>query len=161
MPKTAQSTDAEARAQLAAIGLNLDGPALDLPARPEHVVPERSVTLAPEGADPRTMPVTDIVFDPALLDGFPSLEGEGLAAASRHVFALYKSHGRNKDRNSLLHRRIGEFIAQVRRSRETGVPHVKEQVRRTGKQRDLLALLAEHGINSVDDLASLLSQDGA
>lgn len=156
MPK--QDTDTEARAQLAALGLNLDGGALDAPIT---TTPQPVTVTVPEGADPRTMPVSDIVFDPALLDGFPSLEGEGLAAASRHVFALYKSHGRNKDRNSLLHRRIGEFIAQVRRSRQSGVPHVKETVRRTGKQRDLLALLAEHGITSVDDLTAMLSQDEA
>ena len=152
MPKT----DTEARAQLAALGLNPDAPTLDMPARPEHTTTKREAVLAPEGADPRSMPVTDIVFDPALLDGFPSLEGEGLAAASRHVFALYKSHGRNKDRNSLLHREIGLFITRTRRSRETGTPHVKDAVRKGKKQTDLLALLSEHGITSVDDLAALL-----
>lgn len=143
-------TDVE-RAQVAALGLNPDAPAFGV------VAPEvKGVMLAPEGTDPRAMPVTDIVFDPALLDGFPSLEGEGLAAASRHVFALYKSHGRNKDRNSLLHSEIGKFITRVRRSRESGTPHVKEQVRKGKKGNDLLALLAEHGISSVEDMKALL-----
>ena len=154
MPKTKSLPETD-RAQIAAIGLNPDAPAFGV-VQPTKT---KAVRLAPEGVDPHTMPVTDIVFDPALLDEFPSLEGDGLAAASRHVFALYKSVGRNKDRNSLLHREIGLFIQRVRRSRETGTPHVKQEVRKTKKQRDLLALLAEHGITSVADLQAALGGD--
>jgi hypothetical protein len=102
------------------------------------------------------MPVSDIVFDPALLDGFPSLEGDGRADAARYVFGLYKSHGRNKDRNRRLHDEIGLFILRVRRSRETGTEHVKDKVKASKPQRDLLALLAEHGITSVEDLNNAL-----
>jgi len=153
MSKTKTVTEAE-RAQIAALGLNPDAPAFGEVAKPE--AKKRKVVLAPEGVDPRTMPVTDIVFDPALLDDFPSLEGQGLRAASTYVFEQYKSLGRNKDRHSLLHREIGLFITRVRRTRETGTPHVKEQVRKGKKQADLLALLAEHGIASVDDLTAAL-----
>lgn len=154
MPKTKTVTEDE-RAQIAALGLNPDAPAFgEVVAKPD--AKRKQPVLAPEGVDPHMMPVTEIVFDPALLDDFPSLSGDGLAAASRHVFALYKSPGRNKDRNSLLHREVGLFISRVRRSRETGTPHVKEQVRQGSKQRDLLALLAEHGIKSVDDLTAAL-----
>ena len=156
MSKSKTKVSKDERAQLAALGLNPDAPAFG--AVPASESKKRQPVLAPEGVDPHTMAVTDIVFDPALLDEFPSLEGDGLAAASRHVFALYKSPGRNKDRNSLLHREIGLFIQRVRRSRKDGVPHVKEQVRRTGKQRDLLALLAEHGITSVEDLKTMLGE---
>lgn len=155
MSKKKSLTDQE-QAQVAALGLNPDAPAFGAVPKPA-----KQVALAPEGLDPHTMPVTDIVFDPALLDEFPSLSGDGLAAASRHVFALYKSPGRDKDRNSLLHREVGLFITRVRRSRETGVPHVREQVRKTSKQRDLLAVLAEHGITSIDDLERMLGEEQA
>ena len=152
MSKTKNVTEQE-RAQIAALGLNPDAPAFGV------VMPERKkakAVLAPEGVDPHLMDVSDIVFDPALLDDFPSLEGQGRAAATRYVFDLYKSPHKNKDRHRRLQDEIGLFILRVRRSRESGVPHVKEQVRKTGKQRDLLALLAEHGITSVDDLAAAL-----
>ena len=128
MSKTKNVTEQE-RAQIAALGLNPDAPAFGV------VMPERKkakAVLAPEGVDPHLMDVSDIVFD------------------------LYKSPHKNKDRHRRLQDEIGLFILRVRRSRESGVPHVKEQVRKTGKQRDLLALLAEHGITSVDDLAAAL-----
>lgn len=168
MPKTKHKTeDAKARAALAAISPSLAA-ALDTDERMDEAVEviaapaaapvtstKRQPVLAPEGVDPHTMPVTEIVFDPALLDDFPDLKA-GLKAASDHVFALYRSPGKDKERHSLLHSRIGSFISQVRRSRQSGVQHVKEQVRRTSDQRDLLALLAEHGIQSVDDLQRTL-----
>lgn len=155
MPK--QKDDTEARAQLAAItGLDLDAPALDMPERPAHTTEQRQPVLAPEGVDPHSMPVTDIEFDPALLDGFHDLAGQR-KQASDHVFGFYRDpRGRNKDRHSLLHSRIGKFIEQVRSSRRTGTPYVKDTVRRSGDQRDLLALLAGHGITSIDDLTTLL-----
>lgn len=152
MPKTNE----EARAQLVALGLNPDSTALDAPAKAGP-----TVRLAPEGVDPRMMPVSDIEFDPALLDDFPSLEGQGFAAASRHVFDLYKSSFKNTDRHRRLHDEIGLFIQRVRRSRETGTEHVKHKVKSTKKQRDLIALLAEHGIESVDDLRVVLTKEEA
>ena len=146
----------EDRAALMALGLNPDAPALDtIPARQPTAQPT-TVALAPEGVDPHAMPVSDIVFDPVLLDGFPDLTGQGRAAATRYVFDLYKSRGRNKDRNRRLQDEIGLFILRVRRTRETGTEHVKGKIRKGKKQSDLLALLAEHGITSVEDLAATL-----
>lgn len=112
------------------------------------------VILAPVDGDPHSMPVDDIVFDPAMLDQFPSLDGEGMNDASRYVFALYKSTGRNKERNSLLHRRISTFITTVRRSRQTG-GLVTETVKTTKPQRDLAALLASQNVTD-GDLAEAL-----
>lgn len=161
MSETTMS-DEQRQAFLAGLGLRPNAPTLEEPAKPASHTPRPAGTpkLAPKGVDPHTMPVADIVFDPALLDGFPSLEGEGFAAASRHVFAFYKSPGRNKDRHSLLHRRIGEFINQVRRARETGTGHVREKVKTTKTQRDLAAFLAEHDVSEAD-LAALIRQKGA
>jgi hypothetical protein len=48
------------------------------------------VALAPQGVDPRTMDVDEIVFDPALLDRFPSLNGEGMNRRPVPVLALQK-----------------------------------------------------------------------
>lgn len=161
--KTVKTEDAKAREALAAISPQfaaaLDGDlGVATQGNAEAERKRKQPVLAPAGVDPHTMPVTDIVFDPALLDDFPDLKG-GLKAASDHVFAQYRSPGKDKERHSLLHSRIGSFISQVRRSRQSGVPHVKQEVRRTAKQRDLLALLAEHGITSVDDLQSALGGD--
>lgn len=153
-------TDAERKEFLASIGLNPDAPGLvaevatEAPAKSKSKA-DASVRLAPEGMDPRAMSVSDIVFDPRLLDDFPSLEGAGMSAASRHVFDLYKSHGRNKDRNSLLHRKITEFIGAVRRERATG-GLVKEKVKATKEQRELANLLAAKGLTA-EDLANLLN----
>lgn len=150
-------TDTDARAHLTALGLNPDAAALDhQPAQPAAQPAGKQVPLAPQGIDPHTMPVTDITFDPALLEGFDLSSPEGRRAASAHVFGLYKSYGRNKDRNSLLHREVGLFINRVRRTQETGTEHVKEQVRKGAPQRELLALLAEHGISTVEDLKGAL-----
>lgn len=153
-------TDDERKEFLADLGLNPNAPALaaDVPAEASPKASKgkggKEVRLAPDGVDPRAMPVSDIVFDPHLLDGFPSLEGEGMSAASRHIFGLYKSHGRNKDRNSLLHRKITEFIGQVRRERATGGV-VKEKVKATKEQREIANLLAAKGL-TLADLAALL-----
>jgi hypothetical protein len=152
-----KKSQTEARQQLAALGLNPDAPALDIPAMPERPAPtSKQPVLAPKDVDPHTMPVSEIEFDPALLDQFPSLEGSGMAAASRYVFSLYSSKGKNKDRNRRLHDEIGLFIQRVRRSRETGTTHVKDKVRAGKGGRDLLAYLSEHGIESLDDLEGAL-----
>jgi hypothetical protein len=153
MPKT-KTVDAEARAQIAALGLNPDAPAFGAVA-PTTAPDAPTVPLAPEGVDPHTMPVADLVFDPRLLDDFPSLDNRvGRPAAARYLFDLYKypRSATSKDRNRRLQDEIGLFIIRVRRTRESGTTHVKDQVRQTAKQRDLLALLAEHGIQSIDDL---------
>lgn len=161
--------DTQRREFLASLGLNPDAPGLAdaPPAMAAEVTPatpttptvsatpaSRGVVLAPAGVDPHTMPVSDIVFDPRLLDGFPDLDGVGMAEASRHIFAAYRSPGRNRERNSHLHVRIGQFIAQVRRSRATG-GHVRVAVNAGRAQRDLAALLAAKGLTAADLVALL------
>lgn len=108
------------------------------------------VPLAPEGVDPRTMPVTDIVFDERLLDGF-DLDTQ-LREVADHVFAFYKSPTKNKDRNSLLWREVGLFIQRVKRERATG-GFVKEKVKTTKTDRDLAAVIAKAGITPAELIA--------
>lgn len=146
-------TDAERRAEIAAkTGLNLDGPALV--QRPERLAMQpANITWAPEGVDPHMMAVTDIVFTEAMVEQFADLSPRGRNAASAYLFQAYKSYGRNKDRNSLLHRMIGEFLAGVHRSRETGGGFVKDKIR-------LANTLAEHGITE-DKLAEFLAWKAA
>jgi len=145
---TTTHTDEERREFLLAHNLNPDAPALK--------GKRKKVVLDPHGRDPRLLPVEEIVLDAHLLDDFPSLAGDGLAAASAHVFALYKSYGRNKDRNGALHRRITTFITNTRRERETG-GLVKEKVKTTKEERDLAQLLASQGITA-KDLAGMLHE---
>lgn len=116
---------------------------------PKHEPIRATAALAPPGVDPHMMPVDEIVFDPALLDQFPSLSGDQMNEASRYVFSLYKSYGRNKERNSLLHRRISTFITNTRRSRQTG-GMVTETVKTTRDQRDIAAILASQGASPED-----------
>lgn len=144
----------EARIEfLAGLGIGTESTALA--AQIEQGAPANTATLAAAGVDPHAMPVSEIVFDTALLDAFPVLTGEGMNMASAHVFGLYKSHGRNKDRNSLLHRRITEFIGQVRRERNTG-GLVKERVAATKDQRELAEIIAATGLTAAD-LAALIN----
>ena len=141
-------TDAQRIEFLASLGLNQSTPAKLAPSAPS----------AP-GGDLHTTPAAEIVFDPALLDGFPELSGDGLRAASAHVFNLCKSPTKDKDRHSLLHRRITEFIGQTKLSRATG-GHVKEKITTTREQRDLAALIAAKGI-TVADLVAMLDASKA
>jgi hypothetical protein len=161
---TETKTDAERVEFLASLGLSPEAPALVVaetrtaPAKP-YTAPAAGVVLAPDGVDPHTMPVTDIVFDARLLDGFPTLTGDGIKAASDYVFSLYKSKGRNKDRHSLLHSRITKFIGQVRQNRDTG-GYVKDQVKATKEERDLAAIIAATGITAADLAAMLTALKG-
>jgi hypothetical protein len=151
-------TDAARQEFLAGLGLNPAAPALveDAPAKQFHAA--GTARLMPTGLDPHAMPVADIVFDDRLLDGFPDLTGPGLKAASDHVFAQYRSPGKDRDRHSLLHRRITEFIGRVRRSRATG-GYVQEQIKASKEQRDIAALLAAKGMTVTDLVALLQSQE--
>lgn len=159
MSKT-KSTDERAEF-LSGLGLNAGAGGLaDMPAKITSAVthvatPSKTVTLAPPGVDPRMMAVDDIVFDDHLLDQFPSLEGDGLRAASDYVFSLYKSYGKNKERNAPLHRKITSFITLTRRNRETG-GMVKEKVKTSKPERDMAALLASQEVG-VSDLAEALA----
>lgn len=153
-------TDDERREMLAGLGLNPDAPALV--AKPEKKGKHKpkaetgeAITLAPPGVDPHTMPVEDIVLDPRLLDDYHSLAfNEQGADAARYIFSLYKSQGRNKERNGALQRKISSFITQTRRNRETG-GMVKEKITSTKEQRDNAALLASANVSS-SDLAEAL-----
>lgn len=157
-------TEKERKDFLASLGLNPDAPALVSEVAP--VAPARAhrgtATSADEDCVRRTTPAADIVFDPSLLSDFSSLDGANMSAASRHLFDLYKSPHKDKERHALLHRRIGEFIQQVRRSRQTGglVPAegTTEKVKATREQRDIAALLAAKGLTAAD-LAALLAKE--
>lgn len=132
---------------LMSLGLNADGPALTK-AHTESPVPV--------GVDPHTMPVSDIVFDPSLLDGF-SLPSDRRQAAD-HIFALYKSPAKG-DRNKLLWAEIGKFITKVMDQRKSG-GLIKEKVKATAEERALAKILASQGITA-EDLAALIQSKGA
>jgi len=136
-------TDAERRQFLAGLNLNPDAPALERMERPAAKPLPDGIQWAPEGIDPHAMPVTDVAFDPAMVEQFADLSPRGRSAAARFLFEQYKSLGRNKDRNSLLHRCIGEFLAKVHRDRETGGSFVKDKIR-------LANTMAEHGVTEAD-----------
>lgn len=148
-------TEEQRRDMLAGLGLDPDAPALvagkgtTKVKKAKHVEhDDDEIVLAPPGVDPRSMAVEDIVFDPRLLDEFTTL---GFAQqgrdASRKIFDLYRSYGRDKDRNGALNRKITSFITATRRNRETG-GLVTESIASTKEQRDLAALLASTGLTA-------------
>jgi hypothetical protein len=143
-------TEAERVEFLKGLGLNPDSTTPPPVEAPIHKPATGDVVLAPPGTDPRLQPVDEIAFDPRLLDKFPSLDGDGLRAASDYVFSLYKSYGRDKVRNPALHRRITSFITATRRSRQTG-GMVTEHIKTTKEQRDTAVVLAasEYGPGEV------------
>lgn len=148
---------------LSGLGLNpgkgslvdLTQPARQVPTAPTAPSVPNDIVIAPPGVDPRAMPVDEIVFDPRLLDAYPSLAADqGGKDASRYIFSLYQSYGRNKERNGALHRKISSFITHTRRQRETG-GMVKEKVKSTKADRDIAALIASQGVEA-GDLAEAL-----
>lgn len=127
---------------------DLQQPARQVPTSPTAPSLPNDIALAPPGVDPRAMPVDEIVFDPRLLEAYPSLAADqGGKDASRYIFSLYQSYGRNKDRNGALHRKISSFITHTRRQRETG-GMVKEKVKSTKGERDIAALIASQGVEA-------------
>jgi hypothetical protein len=149
---------------LKGLGLSADAPGLapvvESKAKAKKDKATKEVQTVVETVNPRTIPASEIVFDPAMLDDFADLSGSGMAAASRHLFEHYKSPGKDRERNGLLHRRIGEFIQQTRRARQQLVEptgHVKQKVKQTKEQRDLAAMLAAAGLTA-DDLARLIEE---
>jgi len=161
-------TETGRRDFLTKLGLNADAPGLapviesSTKAKKPKADKAEEVATVVQTVNPRTIPASEIVFDPAMLDGFADLSGANMAAASRHLFEQYKSPGKDRERNGLLHRRIGEFIQQVRRDRQQGnepTGTIKEKVKTTKAQRDIAALLAEAGLTA-DDLASLIKERG-
>lgn len=165
---TQPMTDDERRTFLAGIGLNADAPALaadvpaDAPAKAPKVKKAKKAPKPQSGqaselpteAERRAMPASEIMFDAALVEHF-DLDTQ-LRAASQHLFDLYKSPSRDRERNGLLHRRITEFLGQQRRARKAGVKApMKDHIKVTREQRDIARLLAEHNI-TLADLGSLL-----
>lgn len=158
MHSTTALTEDGRREFLQTLGLNADAPGL------APVVESTTKAKKPKGekakaatvietVNPRTIPASEIVFEPTMLDDFTDLSGSGMAAASRHLFEHYKSPGKDRERNGLLHRRIGEFIQQTRRARQAGeepTGAVKAKVKQTKEQRDLAALMAAKGITAAD-----------
>jgi len=137
MTKTAEERDA----LLASLGLS---PAA--PAKPEPKVE----TPVQNDTNPHTMPVTDIVFDEHDIAGF-DLETQ-FADASRALFAKYRGEGRNKDRNSLLHRRITEFLGKTRKARrEPDGGFVKDKI---NYERELAKILRESGL-TIEEVAAM------
>jgi len=133
---------------LRSLGLNAEAPGLvevaavapDEPAKPK---------AGKYPADAHTMAVTSIVWDEAWLDGF-DLDAQ-FADASRHLFAQFRSLGRDKDRNSLLHREIGQFITRLRRARKAGVPHeVTTKVKAGRPEREMAAVLTAAGVTEAE-----------
>ena len=152
-------TEEQRQETLKSLGLNPDAPGLA--AAPAKVAVAPIAPQATPDVDEhirRTTPAADLVFDPSLLDAFPVLDGSGMAAASRYLFDLYKSPHKDKERHGLLHRRISEFIQQVRRERATG-GLVKEKVKATKEQRELAALIAAQGLTAEDLSALLISKE--
>lgn len=154
-------TDTERAEMLKGIGLNPDAPALA--AMPAKVHKPSIIEQVEAGESLHTIPAGEIVFDPRMLDQFENLDGANMASASRMLFDMYKSPTKNRERHALLHRRIGEFIQQVRRSRQTAglvEPVVKEKIKASKEVRDLAALLEAQGITAAD-LAALITSKGA
>lgn len=147
-------TDEERKKKLISLGFDPDGDTLAQSALPGPKPKQGGVQFAPEGVDPHAMPVSEIVFVDAMLDGFPDLTGQGFRAASDHLFAQYKSPRRDTERHALLHRRITEFIGQVKRSRKTGGV-VRERIKATAEQRELAEVLAAAGLDAAQ-LAALV-----
>lgn len=169
MTMTPALTEDGRRDFLKGLGLNADAPGLAPVVEPKAKAkkdkadkPKAEVQTVVETVNPRLIPASEIVFDPTMLDEFTDLSGSGMAAASRHLFEHYKSPGKDRERNGLLHRRIGEFIQQTRRDRQqhnepTGT--IKAKVKASKAQRDIAALLAESGLTA-DDLAALIKERG-
>lgn len=149
-------TEAERKQFLTGLGLNPDAPALNAEKPKKKDNTDKADKPVEVPVDAHTMPVSDIVFDETLLDDFPDLTGTNYKAASEHIFAMYRSPGRDHDRNALLHRRITEFIGQVKRSRKTG-GFVKDKIKATDEQREMANVLAAHNV-TVEDLAKLLKE---
>lgn len=118
------------------------------------------VGLDPVPAQPIATPVSEIVFDPADIAEFGDLTGASFRDASAKLFAKYRSPTRDKDRHSLLHRRITEFLGQQRMEKRTGGV-VRDKVKSTKEQRDIAAFIAASGITLDDLVAALGTKDAS
>jgi len=152
-------TEESRREAMRLLGLDEDGPSLAQgTSEPKATIPtpvQTGIQFAPEGVDPHTMPVSDIEFTLDMLDSFPDLSGTNFKSASEFLFDQYRSRGRDRDRHALLHRRITEFISQVRRHRKSG-GLIRERVVADAESRDLAQLLAAKGL-TMQGLAALIN----
>lgn len=105
------------------------------------------VRWAPEGVDPHTMPVGDIVFTDEMVESVPDLSGDNFQVASRILWVAYKSPRGQSERNQLLHRRITEFLHGVNRHRKTGGV-VRDLIKTSAADRDNGRLLAAAGVTT-------------
>lgn len=150
-------SDGERKAFLADLGLPADGdPHLAAGiTKQAKAKAKKEAKKVPVSTDPHTMPVGDIVFDADLLADF-TLDSSDMTQASRLLFDMYKSPVKG-DRNKLLHRRISEFLVQVKRERNPKPRDgfIKGKVKAGKEQRDLAQLMADADIDA-DDLAAML-----
>lgn len=142
---------------LASLGLDPDAPGLvEVAAEIDTDSPAKPTTFP---ADAHTTPVMDIKWNPDWLDAFPSLDGPGMAAASRHLFEQFKSPQRDRDRHSLLHNQIGLFISRVRTQRRAGKSFPVTEAIKAGKdEREMAKILKAAGVTP-EQLAEMLRKD--
>lgn len=147
-------TDEQRKAFLAELGLDAEAPALaadiavDEPAKPKKAKKKGDV-------DPHTQDVSSIVFDPKMVEHF-ALDRTDMKQASDLLFQHYKSPTKG-ERNKFLHRRITEFLQQVKRERNPAPRdgYIKGRVKAGKEERDLSQMLTQAGITA-DDLAVML-----
>jgi hypothetical protein len=159
-------TDAERRQQLIELGLNPDADSLAQSPAPTETMPTATtkpvdgVRWAPEGVDPHTMPLDEIVFTDDMMAGF-RLDSSDCKAASDYVFAQYRSLDvqmrprKDPVRHPLLHRKISELMDRVKISRKTG-GYVREQIKANAEQNAIAKVLAAKGLTA-EDLAELFA----
>ena len=157
MTDSTTKTETERKELLASLGLNPDAPGLSVTRAKTRAA--GLATAAVGEPDPHRIPAGEIEFAPALLDNFPDLDGAAMTTVSRYLFDMFKSPTKDHERHALLHRRISEFIQQVRRSRQTqglvSADPTKEKIKASKEHRDLAALLAAQGITA-ESLAKLI-----
>lgn len=159
--------DTERKAFLADLGLDAEAPALavdiavDEPAKTKKAKGDKPKDKPKKAKkevttiDPHTIDVSDIVFDAKMLADF-TLDASDIKQASDVLFQHYKSPTKG-ERNKFLHRRITEFIAQVKRDRNPAPRdgHIKGKVKAGKDKRDLAQMLADADLTA-DDLAVML-----
>lgn len=149
-------TDEQRKAFLADLGLDAEAPALTADIADDQPAKVKKPKKAKGGdVDPHTQDVSTIVFDPKMVEQF-TLDGSDMKQASDLLFQHYKSPTKG-ERNKFLHRRITEFLQQVKRERnpQPRDGYIKGKVKATKEERDLTQMLAQAGITA-DDLAVML-----
>lgn len=155
-------TDDQRKAFLADLGLDAEAPALAADIATEQPAkkakgdkPKKAKKAKEDAIDPHTQDVSSIVFDPKMVEQFV-LDGTDMKQASDVLFQHYKSPTKG-ERNKFLHRRITEFLQQVKRERNPAPRdgHIKGKVKAGKDKRDLAQMLADADIDA-DDLAVML-----